>query len=89
MPGCRPRLARSNTTRPTTSRIDVSESGGDWRRVWNGLTYAHSLTGALQDVRRHEVPIRFDPVETRYVRLTQTGDETRYYWSIAELRVLR
>lgn len=87
--GVSPALGPFEYDSPHHLEIDVSESGDDWRRVWDGLTYAPSLTGALQDVRRHEVPIRFDPVEARYVRLTQTGDETPYYWSVAELRVLR
>ena len=87
--GVSPALGRFDYDSPHHLDIEVSESGSDWRRVWNGLTYSHSVTGALQDVRRHEIPIRFDPVETRYVRLTQIGEKARYYWSIAELRVLR
>jgi hypothetical protein len=87
--GISPTLGPFEYDAPSHLEIDVSESGEDWRRVWAGSTFAQSLTGALQDVRRHEVPIRFDPVTTRYVRLTQTGDNARYYWSVAELRVWR
>ena len=87
--GVSPAVGPFDYDAPAHLEIDVSESGHEWRNVWRGLTYAQSLTGALQDVRRHEVPIGFDPVEARYVRLTQIGDKTNYYWSVAELRVMR
>jgi hypothetical protein len=87
--GVSPTLGPFEYDAPSHLEVDVSESGDDWRRVWAGPTFAQSLTGALQDVRRHEVPIRFDPVKTRYLRLTQTGENAQYYWSVAELRVWR
>jgi hypothetical protein len=87
--GVSPAVGPFEDDAPKHLEIDISESGHEWHRVWRGLTYAASLAGALQDARRHEVPIQFEPVEARYVRLTQIGDQTPFYWSIAELRVLR
>ena len=87
--GVSPALGPFEDDTPKHLEIDISESGHEWRRVWSGLGYAPSLTGALRDVHRHEVPIWFDPVNARYVRLTQIGDKTNYYWSVAELRVFR
>jgi hypothetical protein len=87
--GVSPALGPFDYDAPNHLEVDVSGSGREWRNVWSGLTFAESMTGALEDIRRHEVAIWFDPVETRYVRLTQTGEPTIYYWSVAELRVFR
>lgn len=87
--GISPALGPFEHDAPHHLQVDVSDSRDEWRNVWTGLTYAQSLTGALDDVRRHEVAIWFDPVKARYVRLTQIGDESRYYWSVAELSVWR
>ena len=87
--GVSPAVGPFDYDAPHHLEIDVSDSGREWRQAWRGLTFAQSLTGALQDVRRHEVSIWFDPVKARYVRLTQIGDKTNFYWSLAELRVMR
>jgi hypothetical protein len=87
--GVSPALGPFEDDTPHQLEVDVSESGHEWRKVWRGPGYGPSVGGALQDVRRHEVPLWFDPVEARYVRLTQIGDKTNYYWSVAELRVFR
>jgi hypothetical protein len=35
-----------------------------------------------------DVHLAFDPVNARYIRITQTGEETRWLWSVAELSVI-
>jgi len=32
--------------------------------------------------------VTFDAVKARYIRLTQTGEQTEWFWSVAELSIL-
>ena len=81
-------LGPYSTDAPRSLRVTVSSDGRGWSTAWEGLTGEHALRAAFDDPGRLGVQIRFAPIETRYVRLTQTGEATEWYWSIAELRIL-
>ena len=46
-----------------------------------------AFAAALEDPLNVTLPFSFTTRPARYVRLTQTGEERIYYWSIAELRI--
>jgi hypothetical protein len=72
---------------PRALAIDISDAGGEWKRVWTGRTGATAVEGALSDPRA--VPLRFvfEPVIARSIRLRQTGSDPQFHWAIAELGV--
>jgi hypothetical protein len=47
-----------------------------------------ALSGALEDPLSVPMPIEFAPRQVRYVRFTQLVGEEKYYWSVAELRII-
>ncbi|HSL24066.1 MAG TPA: discoidin domain-containing protein [Vicinamibacterales bacterium] len=72
---------------PRQLSIATSTDGTSWRPISEGPTDREALWGAIRDPR--EVPMVFDlgNVTARYIRLTQTGFDRVYYWSVAELAV--
>ncbi len=67
--------------------IETSLDGAAWQRAWSGPGSGPALVAALLDARQLPLTFAFGPVTTRYIRLTQTGADPYYYWTIAELRV--
>jgi hypothetical protein len=67
--------------------VDVSDDGRAWRNVWSGAPIGEAFRAALRDPATCDVRIAFSPTRARHVRLTQTGEPTQWYWSIAELAV--
>ena len=62
---------------PRGYKVEVSDDGKKWSKpVAEG-----NGKGALQE-------IKFAPVEGKFLRITQTGNGGRFYWSIHELTVL-
>ena len=53
-----------------------------------GQTALLAFSGALDHPRDMPLSIPLQPRFARYIRLTQTGSDTIYYWSIAELQML-
>jgi hypothetical protein len=73
---------------PRNLQVSASPNGTDWTVAWHGLTAPAALRAAFTDPVLMNVEIRFEPVQARYVRLLQTGDEIEQLWSIAELKIL-
>jgi hypothetical protein len=73
---------------PRSLRITTSRDGEDWTTAWEGPTAEFALRAALDNPARMDVEIRFAPARARYVRLTQTGEETEWFWSVAELGII-
>ena len=74
---------------PRGLRIDTSEDQGNWSEARSGDTGLLAFSGALERPRDVPISIPFSPRSARYIRFTQTGGEVEYYWSIAELRILK
>ena len=62
---------------PVAWELEVSDDGTDWSVVSDSLSSAY-VGGEL-------VLIRFPEVHTQHVRLTQTGESDKYYWSVHEV----
>ena len=72
---------------PRYLEVEISLDGAAWSPAWGGDGALATFTGGL--ARPREMPLSLPlNVRARYLRLTQTGTEPVYYWSIAELRVL-
>jgi hypothetical protein len=55
--------------------------------AWSGTTGLLALSAALDDPLTLAMPFAFEPRAARFVRLTETAPEEKYYWSVAELRI--
>jgi hypothetical protein len=67
--------------------VEVSDDGASWRNVWSGAPIGDAFRAALRDPAICDVRISFPATRGRLIRLTQTGQPTQWYWSIAELAV--
>lgn len=72
---------------PRQLSIATSVDGVAWSDAWSGGTAMLAVAAALEDPLNVTLPFGFAPRPARYLRLTQTGSEHIYYWSIAELRI--
>jgi hypothetical protein len=72
---------------PRQLSIETSLDGIAWSDAWQGGTAITAFAAALEDPRNVTLPFGFTTRTARYIRLTQTGSERIYYWSVAELRV--
>ena len=72
---------------PRQLSIETSLDGVAWSGAWSGGTAITAFAAALEDPLNVTLPFSFTTRPARYVRLTQTGEERIYYWSIAELRI--
>ena len=70
---------------PRHLEIDCAASDANWRTCWRGSSAALALEGALADARNPTIAVRIDAPAVRRILLRQTGVDTRYPWSIAEL----
>jgi hypothetical protein len=72
---------------PRQLSIETSLDGLEWSGAWQGGTAIMAFAAALEDPRNVTLPFSFTTRRARHIRLTQTGSERIYYWSVAELRV--
>ena len=74
---------------PRELLIETSDDQQVWSPAWSGPTALLALSGALDHPRDMPLSIPLQPRSARYIRFTQTGSDNVFYWSIAELRVLK
>jgi hypothetical protein len=72
---------------PRRLLIERSLDGEGWADVRDGGTGGLAVAGALEDPQRLPIRVRFAPVQARYLRLRQLGEDPVFYWSVAELAV--
>jgi hypothetical protein len=73
---------------PLALRIELSEDGQRWTRAWeDGTEDVRFATLMLEGINGSR--ITFPPQRGRFVRLTETVNESARAWTIAELAVLR
>ena len=72
---------------PRMLTIDSSLDGASWSPAWSGSGALVALSAALEEPLTIPLRFPFDDRPARYVRLRQTGMDTTYYWSIAELSI--
>lgn len=74
---------------PRELRVETSVDRATWQTVWSGPIWAAAMTGGWDDEARVAALIPFTPVRARYLRLTQIGGDSGFYWSIAELQIFK
>lgn len=67
---------RSNNDYPRGLKVEVSDDGNTWKLVKQQKPKKHPIT-----------TIPLPETTTRFIRLTQTEKDKRYYWSIHELNL--
>ena len=76
---------------PRGIRLETSLDGARWRTIVDVPTYQGPLywgwNHPIGRVRRGRVELRFPPHEARHLRLTQTGEDAYYAWSMREVYV--
>ncbi|MSO46215.1 MAG: discoidin domain-containing protein [Acidobacteria bacterium] len=72
---------------PRELRVETSADRAAWNTVWSGPIWAAAMAGGWEDEARIAALIPFTPVSARYVRLTQVGGDSGFYWSVAELQI--
>lgn len=74
---------------PRELRVETSVDGATWNAAWSGPVWAAVMAAGWEDEARMSALIPFTPVSARYVRLTQVGGDSGFYWSIAELQIFK
>ena len=82
-----PALGPYPTDTPRHLRVETSMDGARWDTVSSEPGWAAAMKAGWADATRMELLIPFTPVRARYLRLTQLGEPSRFFWSIAELRL--
>jgi hypothetical protein len=76
---------------PAGLRVEASRDRITWQRLVDLPEYAGPLYWSagrpMLRVRSGRVELRFPPMPTRYLRITQTGREGFWYWTVNELFV--
>ena len=91
-PGMWLQIELKDEAKVTELILDSSASANDYPRGYE-VTVSKDGKEWSQPVAKGEgkgaiTEIRFDPIETRFIRITQTGNAPGNYWSIHELQVL-
>jgi hypothetical protein len=72
-------------------RLEISLDGVEWKKLMEfaDLRYPWFWTGKVLAYQPHRAwqEIRFEPKSARYIRLTQTGKQPQWYWSLVEIMV--
>lgn len=80
-------LGSQVTDFPRQLRIETSADGTAWAEAWSGGGALPTVSAGLDAPRTVPLWFGFAPVSARYLRVTQTGTDETYYWSIEELAV--
>jgi hypothetical protein len=73
---------------PRALSIEALGKGAVWQELYRGGTAGLAFVGALQSPKDVPLTFEFAPVQTRYLRLRLLANDEKYYWSVAELKVL-
>ncbi len=86
-------VPRVHSDSPRGIEVATSIDGASWRPVVGVSPYYRPIywsgTHPFLRLRRPRVEVRFPPTGARFIRLTQTGQDDVYTWSIRELSVYR
>jgi hypothetical protein len=84
----RTRLQASRHDYPRGWRVEVSDDGLDWTTIAHDPATRPPITDFIAAGPTH-FDMALPEVETRYVRIVQTGSDERFVWSIHELELRR
>jgi len=74
---------------PRMLAIETSRDGETWEPAWQGPTAALAFRAVIENPKLSRLTFRFPPREAKTIRLRQVGSSRRFFWSIAELELLR
>lgn len=86
-------MGRYCSDRPRKIVIEVSSDGKIWQEVFRsndvpGGLFWNNLHPTWCIAKKHFSAV-FSPVKTQYIKIIQTGKDSRFDWSIAELEIYR
>jgi hypothetical protein len=74
---------------PRNYKLEISRDGKTWNIIKNkGNGIIPLIKGLIESSKNLAVTVEFPPVDARYLKITQTGSDPVYYWSIHEVEVL-
>ncbi|UCF95288.1 MAG: discoidin domain-containing protein, partial [Desulfobacterales bacterium] len=79
-------LSKRSLDFPRGYGVETSADGKNWALVAEDRTYQLPIRSFLRPLELRVV-IDFDPAPARYIKITQTGEDPVYYWSIYEIEV--
>jgi hypothetical protein len=69
--------------------VETSVDGKTWEPAWRGPTSSLAYRAVMIGLKTSRLVIPFAPRTARMIRLRQVGRSQRFFWSIAELKLLR
>jgi hypothetical protein len=69
--------------------VETSVDGKTWEPAWRGPTSSLAYRAVMIGPKTSRMVIPFAPRTARMIRLRQVGRSQRFFWSIAELELLR
>ena len=80
-------LGRFTADYPRKLLVETSIDGTSWQPAWSGSGGGPALTAAIFHPTIVPATLPLGDLVARFVRLTQTGSDPVFYWSIAEITV--
>jgi len=77
-------MGEFTTDAPRDLLVEASDDGRDWTTVWRGHGEREIFLSVLRDPKRVPLVIDLGDRRTRFIRLSQLGQDPVWYWSIAE-----
>jgi hypothetical protein len=81
-------LGQSPSDYPRGYRVEVSNDGKGWLQVAEDMLNSPSIISYLRPMEEKQTIITFNEIEAKFIKITQTGKDPVYYWSIYEIEVL-
>lgn len=72
---------------PRTIVVEKSLDGESWEAVPAEFIYAQYVKHLVEYPCDNQMQLTFEPQEARYIRLMQTGQSDKFYWSIYEIEI--
>ena len=73
---------------PRSLAIEALGEGAVWKELYRGGTAGLAFVGAFEAPKDVPLTIALAPVHTRYLRLRLLANDEKYYWSVAEIKIL-
>ena len=69
--------------------VETSRDGKTWEPAWQGPTAGLAYEAVMHDPKNLRLTLTFPARMAATIRLRQLGQSRRFFWSIAELELLR
>ena len=72
---------------PRGFTVEVSNDGEEWLQVARNISNHPSILDYLKPLEPKRTVITFNEIQARFIKITQTGRDPIYYWSIYEIEM--